>query len=124
MLRDLAGGNVVEVFDFRGTEILAVGLVVDDGAVVVTVEDFADGTDGTGEGEGLAGDGERQEDDAEEEGVFLPGGDEDAELRGSEGDVLARGNGREEAHARAVEEVDEDMAAVGEEEGQIYPTET
>jgi len=121
MLRDLAGGNVVEVFDLRVAEVLAVGLVVDNGAVVVAVEDFADGADGAGEGEGLAGDARGEEDDAEEEDVLLPGGDEDAELRGAEGDVLARGDRGEEAHPGAVEEVDEDVARVGEEEGCVDP---
>ena len=119
MLRDLAGGDVVEVFDFRGAKVLAVGLVVDDGAVVVAVEDFANRADGAGDGEGLAGDAEGEEDDAEEEDILLPGGDEDAKLRSAEGDVLARGDGGEESHAGAVEEVDEDVACVGEEEGGV-----
>ncbi len=116
MFRDLAGGDVVEVVHLCCAEVLAVRLIVDDGAIVVAVEDFADAADGTGEGEGLAGDAKGEEDDAEEEDVFLPGGDEDAELRGTEGDVLPRGDGGEEAHPGAVEEVDEDVAHVGEKE--------
>jgi len=95
-------------------EVLAVLLEIFHSGVIGLVEKAADRAGGLVDREGLPGDGEGKKDDNEKDDILLPGGNEDAKFRGSEGNVFLLGKRGEQTDTGFIEQVDEYMAGIGE----------
>jgi len=110
---------MIEVFYFRGTQVVTVILIVCESTIIMAVKDFTDRTYSLVEGKGFAGDGEGKENDHEQGNIFLPGRYYYPQLRVPERYVFFLREGCQEFDPGTVEKINEDMTGKGKGEGSI-----